>query len=433
MAAPRFDVSLSAAMLRYLRHLHHGRVDSRSIGFRLNAQPEADDYSRLLRAAVAENRLAAVVRDLRPPLAQYRLLRERLSRYRALAADPSFFAVLPIGTAVHPGDPYGDAEVLRRELVAFGDMRATSAVALDRYEGPLVAGVKQFQVRHGLDADGVLGKKTVEALQVPPARRVRQIELALERLRWLPDLGHERVIALNIPMFRLWVWDALAPDAIPRFGMDAIVGRALNTQTPVFVEEMREVIFRPYWNVPAAILRHEVVPAIVHDPGYLQREDMEIVSGAGSAARVVASTPETLAALRSGTLHVRQRPGPKNALGLVKFVFPNDADVYMHGTPAQSLFAQSRRDFSHGCVRVADPIALAEWVLRDQPEWTRDRIVAATNGSATITVKLMKPIAVILFYTTAAVMEDGSIRFADDIYHHDDKLDRALRARPASD
>jgi murein L,D-transpeptidase YcbB/YkuD len=207
----------------------------------------------------------------------------------------------------------------------------------------------------------------------------------------------------------------------------------------VFVADMGEVIFRPYWNVPRSILRHEVLPRIERDPDYLRRENMEIVRGDGDNAAPVDVTTDSLAALKQGALRVRQRPGPKNALGLIKFVFPNREDVYMHGTPAQALFARSRRDFSHGCVRVEDPVALAEWALRDRPEWTRDRIVAATIGSQTIHVRLPRPIQVILFYTTAAVMpEDGTIRFADDIYRHDLKLDRALdalhhiRTRPVS-
>jgi murein L,D-transpeptidase YcbB/YkuD len=258
-------------------------------------------------------------------------------------------------------------------------------------------------------------------------QRVRQIELGLERLRWLPDLGSGPLIALNIPMFRLWAWDAVPSEGPPAVGTDAIVGRALRTETPVFAEELREVVFRPYWNVPRSILRNEVLPAIRRDPDYLRREDMEIVRGAGDNASRVGLTADALAELERGTLRVRQRPGPRNALGLVKFVMPNSENVYLHGTPAQALFARSRRDFSHGCVRLADPIALAEWVLRDRLEWTRDRIVAATLGRETIHVTLPRPIKVILFYTTAAVMpEDGAIRFADDLYRRDATLDRAL-------
>jgi len=435
----RLDVSLSTAMLRYLRDMHMGRVDPRTIGFRLDAPGDQHDFAGLLRAAIIERRVMNLVGDLRPPLAQYRLLRTMLLHYRSLA-DATVVAPPPIARSIHPGDSYADVAVLQRELIALEDLPADTPApqAHARYEGPVVEGVKHFQIRHGLEPDGVVGKTTIAALRAPLAWRVRQIELALERLRWLPDFGDGRLIVMNIPMFRLWAWDVIPPSGAPLFGMDVIVGRALSTQTPVFSVEMREVIFRPYWNVPRSIVRHEVLPKIKRDPDYLEREDMEIVRGESDIASRTELSAETLEGLRRGELRVRQRPGPKNALGLIKFVFPNGEDVYMHGTPAQALFSKNRRDFSHGCVRVADPVGLAEWVLH-RPEWTRDQIVAATGGSQTIHVKLPRPIQVILFYTTAAVMpEDGTIRFADDIYRHDATLDRALaqlhklRTRPVS-
>jgi len=424
----RADIAISAGLLRYLRDVHVGRVDPRTVGFRLDSPRDDHDFVALLRGAMISHRIAELVAEFRPPLAQYRLLRAMLPRYRVLAADTALIVPQPITRAVRPGEDYGDVAILRHELIALGDLRADTPPA-GRYDGAIVDALKHFQLRHGLAADGVLGKSTVAALRVPAAVRLRQIEVALERLRWVPHVGDARLIALNAPMFRLWAWDTIPVDGTPLFAMDAIVGRALRTETPVFAAEMREVTFRPYWNVPTSILHGEVLPKIIRDPDYLRREDMEIVRGAGDDASRVAPTADSLAELRRGQLRVRQRPGAKNALGLIKFVFPNSHDVYMHGTPAQSLFARDRRDFSHGCVRVADPIALAEWVLRDAPEWTRDRIVAATTGTRTIHVKLSRPIQVILFYTTAAVMpEDGTIRFADDIYRRDAILDRALDA-----
>ena len=432
----RFDVALSSGVLRYLRHLHMGRVDPRTIGFRLNAPVDHHDFPAMLRVALGDHRVAETAADLTPPLAQYRALRAMLARYRSLAADPTRESPPLVTTAVRPGDAYAGFGILYRELATFGDLPTAipAPAGSGPYEGALVDGVKRFQVRHGLEPDGILGKSTVAALRVPITWRVRQIELALERLRWLPHLGDERLIVMNIPMFRLWAWDGIPPNGAPLFGMDVIVGRALNTQTPVFVEEMREVIFRPYWNVPRSILRHETLPALARDPDYLRKQNMEIVRGPGDNAQVVEATPENIARLSDGSLRVRQRPGPKNALGLIKFAFPNQENVYMHGTPAQALFARSRRDFSHGCVRVEDPVALAEWVLRDRPEWTRERILAATRGAQSIYVKLAQPIQVILFYTTAAVMpEDNTIRFADDIYRHDARLDRALTSRRSGD
>jgi murein L,D-transpeptidase YcbB/YkuD len=318
---------------------------------------------------------------------------------------------------------------LHRRLRALGDVPAHASVPAEGapYDGVLVDGVTRFQTRHGLQADGVIGDATQAALRVPLSWRVRQIELAMERMRWLPHLGEQRFLAVNIPMFRLWAWDKVSASGAPSFGTGVIVGRALNTQTPVFVEEMREVIFRPYWNVPPSILRHEILPALARDPDYLRQHDMEIVSGQSDAAPIVALSAENMAGLRRGQLRVRQRPGPKNSLGLVKFVFPNDSNIYLHGTPAPELFSRARRDFSHGCIRVEDPVALTEWVLADQPQWTRNRILAAMNVSPSRRVQLTQPITVILFYITAVVMpEDDSIHFAEDIYGHDGRLDRAL-------
>ena len=423
-----FDLAVSRAMLRYLRHLHLGRVDPRELGLRLKVPTEAHDFVALLRSALADGRIVEIVRDLRPRFAQYDDLRAMLVRYRALAADTSLESPPIAASAVRSGQAYAGVDVLYRLLTALGDLSETPTSARSqRYEGAIVEGVRRFQIRHGLEPNGILSKETQAALRVPLAWRVRQIELALERVRWLPDVGDERLLAINIPMFRLWAWDSTPPDGGASLALDVIVGRALRTQTPVFVEQMREVIFRPYWNIPPSILRNETLPHIARDPDYLRRENMEIVRGDGDNALPVDATAENLVLLRKGVLRVRQRPGPHNALGLVKFVFPNDENVYMHGTPAQALFSRSRRDFSHGCVRVEDPVALAEWVLKEQPEWTRERILSAMAGTRSLHVGLSRPIQVILFYTTAAVMpEDGTIHFADDIYRHDAILDRAL-------
>jgi L,D-transpeptidase YcbB len=431
----RFDVTLSSGMLRYFRNLHLGQIDPRTIGLRFDPPPDPHDFVALLRSALAEHRIPEAAVELGSPWAQYDALRAMLARYRTLAADAALEIPPPLAAAVRPGQAYDGAGHLYRQLLAFGDLPADTQPPPDlaRYEGSLVDGVKRFQVRHGIEPDGVIGKRTLAALRVPLSWRVRQIELALERLRWLPDLGGQRLIIINIPMFRLWAWNSLPPSSSPSFGMNVIVGRALNTRTPVFVEKMRDVELRPYWNIPLSILRNETLPKIERDPDYLDREQMEIVRGDGDDAQPEAVTDEAIAQLRQGTLRVRQRPGPGNALGLVKFVFPNDENVYMHGTPAQELFARNRRDFSHGCVRLEDPIALAEWVLADQPEWTRERILAGMAGSRTVRVTLKSPVQVILFYSTAAVIpEDGTMGFADDIYGQDALLDRALAARSSA-
>ena len=390
-----FDRQLTAAMAKYLRELHEGRVDPRTLGFRMNVTPDNHDFESVVRQAVAGNRLAAVVEEFTPRFATYRNLRRALARYRALAADPALEAERGVA----------------RRLAALGDLPSGDA-AVEPDAEAIADAVKRFQRRHGIEADGVPGRATQAALTVPLSSRVRQIELALERLRWLPHLDEERFIGINIPMFQLWAWDGRRADGKASFQTSVIVGRALNTRTPVFVEEMEHIIFRPYWNVPSSIVRNEILPAMAKQPDYLRRHNMEIVSAPGSPVRI------------------RQRPGESNALGLVKFVFPNDHGVYLHGTPAPALFARARRDFSHGCVRAHDPVGLAEWVLADRPEWTRGRILAAMHGDESLRVDLSRPIRVILFYLTAVVTpEDGLVHFVNDIYGHDARLDQTLRRR----
>lgn len=416
---------------RFLRHLRFGRVRPRDLGFRVaGVSDDGAVVETVLREALTAGRLQVAVDALRPPFLQYRQLREALARYRALAGAPAWAPLPAVAKQIEPGQPFDGAAALRERLVALGDLGASAAPAGSLFEAELVEAVRRFQARHGLDTDAVIGRGTVAALNVTPSQRVRQIELALERLRWLPQRSGRPVLAINIPMFRLWAWDAGAPESAPALAMEVIVGRAVRTQTPVFADEMTHLIFRPYWNVPRSILRNEVLPAVARDPGYLARHDMEIVSGPGDDAKPVAATPEALEAARAGALRIRQRPGPKNSLGLVKFIFPNDDNVYLHGTPARELFARSRRDFSHGCVRVQNPPALAQWLLKDQPAWHAERIAAAMEGTKTQQANLSAPVPVLLYYLTAAVSpDDGLLHFADDIYGHDAALDRALKAR----
>lgn len=429
-----FEAGVSLGLLRYLRQMHRGRVEPRAIGFLLNLPKDEHDYAALVREAALDHRVKEVIASITPPLVQYRLLRSVLHRYRELArAEGRSLAPLPAPPArsLKPGESGVGLDLLRARLIALGDlsMGAAPPESPDRYEGDLVEGVRRFQQRHGLEGDGVLGKSTWAALQVPLSFRLRQIELSMERMRWLPHLGERPFIAVNIPMFRLWGWDKVPLSGAPLFEMGVIVGKALNTRTPVFLEEMEYLIFRPYWNVPKSILQKEILPILHRDPGYLARQDMEIVDGQGDDARKVPATATNVDRLARGELRLRQRPGPKNALGDVKFMFPNDENVYLHSTPAPELFGRARRDFSHGCVRVENPLLLAEWALNDQPSWTRERIQEAMKGPPSQRVPLTRRVRVVLYYVTAAVMpNDGAIHFAADIYNQDPRLDRALSA-----
>ena len=425
----RFDVTLSLQLLRYWRDLHLGRVEPRAAGFLIRAPADDHDFAALLREAVAAGDVRVATERLRPQLPLYEALRRVLPAYRRLAAEVVAPAIDAPPASIKPGGTFGGLPAIRHHLQALGDLPADAPAPADpvAYDGEIVAAVTRFQRRHGLEPDGVLGRGTLAALTTPLGQRVRQIEMALERLRWLPHLAPEGFLAVNIPMFRLWGWGVMPPDGQPAFDMKVVVGRARHTETPVLIEEMRHLIFRPTWNVPRSILLDEVLPALARDPAYLEKNDMEVVAGDSDRSPVVAMGPEALAGLREGRYRVRQRPGAGNALGLVKFVFPNDESIFMHDTPAKALFARARRDFSHGCIRVEHPVDLAAWVLRDQPAWTRERILAAMHGDATVQVPLTRPLPVILFYLTAAVMpDDGALHFAEDIYAHDARLARLL-------
>ena len=431
------DVSLTLGALRAMRHLHLGRVDPTTLSLPLPSWAEPHDFAAVLEAGVAAQTPASAISGMAPRYALYARLVDTLRHYRALAARP----LPPVPSpprSVHPGEEYQGLAALEVRLQAFGDLVDPSPIeagAPARLDGPVVEGLRRFQRRHGLTPDGVLGARTIAALQVSPEARARQITLALERLRWLPDLGARRLVAVNIPMFRAWAWDAARDDATPALALDVIVGSAVRTQTPVFVDQMEYVDFRPYWNVPRSIVREEVLPALRRDAGYLARHDMEVVRGDGDDGPVVAPDAAALRGLADGSLRVRQGPGPHNALGLVKFIFPNNNHVYMHDTPAAGLFARDRRDFSHGCIRVADPAALATWVLGRQREvWPAARIIDAMAGPANLRVPLDEPIDVAIYYLTAAVLpEDGVVHFADDIYGHDAALSRALERRRRRD
>jgi murein L,D-transpeptidase YcbB/YkuD len=423
-AAAELDVLLTASVLRYFRHLHLGRLDPRTLGLQIVAPDDGHDFAESLRSALDGNRLADTASELSPPLAQYRALKAALARYRALAATPIERPVF--ATTVRPGEPFADLGRLHHLLTVTGDLPAGATVPAI-YDDVLADAVGRFQDRHGLDPDRVIGRATQAALAVPLSWRVRQIELALERLRWLPDISKGRLIAVNIPMFRLFAWNRVPSPAPPALTMSVIVGRALGTRTPVFADRMEYVIFRPYWNVPRSILVNEILPTVRRDPGYLARENLEIVRGQADASPVLAPTAEHIAELGRGDVRVRQRPGAANALGLIKFMFPNHNNVYMHDTPAPYLFQRSRRDFSHGCIRVEDPVALAEWAMGTDSSWTADAIRTAMNGAPNRRVDLAEPIQVVIFYTTAVILpEDDRVHFTEDIYKQDVRLDQAL-------
>jgi murein L,D-transpeptidase YcbB/YkuD len=258
------------------------------------------------------------------------------------------------------------------------------------------------------------------------ARRVERLTLALERLRWAPRNVRGRMIIVNIPSFELLAFDN--PDSSPRLDLRSrvVVGTAERNPTPLLFDEMTMVEFWPWWNVPRSILLKEIVPGLRRNPDYLRARGMEIVNRRDEVLGDRA-TPELLKGLADGSLNVRQRPSRANALGVVKFLFPNAASVYAHDTPERTLFEQDRRDFSHGCIRVEEAGSLAEWVMAGEPGWTPERVRAALRGPATRRITLRQPIPVFIVYTTAVASPDGTVRYLDDLYGLDGPLAAALR------
>ncbi len=430
--ADALDHALSAAMLRFLSDLHSGRV-APDLALPAPAPgTQAFDPVAQLRAALRAQRLAEAVEAATPTIALYQRVRATLLHYRALAtqAEPWHAPTgMPAGGKLVAGRSYPGLDALRHRLRLLGDLPAdTAATAVDVQDTHLALALKRFQARHGLAETGLLERDTLAALKVPLAQRVRQLELTLERLRWMPPLRPGRVIVVNVAAYRLWAFDSSAGAAQAPLEMRVIVGKAARTPTPLFIGQMRYLEFNPYWNVPSSIARGEIAPKMARNPAYLAQNSMELVSHAGKVVGDAAG-PAAVAALRAGTVRVRQRPGAHNVLGAVKFAMPNPMNIYLHSTSAKELFSKTRRDLSHGCIRVERPAELAGFVLSDQPQWSAPAIDAAMAPGPTKTVRLADTIPVVLFYATAATDRQGRALFANDIYRLDEKLTLALAAR----
>lgn len=446
------DQALTRAFERYLSELHRGRVDPASLhhDFRV-ARTDPFDPAQALRQALSRQDPAAAVAAAVPPLPLYGRLRAALAHYRQLAGDPAWASPLPPlprapksrSAKLEPGQPWAGLELLARRLRVLGDLAPTApsvqtaalpsgspalaANELSRYQGELVEAVRRFQLRHGLETDGVIGATTWTQLGIDPAARARQIELALERLRWTPFLQSRRMVVVNLPEFVLRAYE-VAADGRVHLALESrvVVGRALDTRTPLFDEDMRFIEFSPYWNVPPSIARSETVPKLRRDPGYFDRMGFEFVGADGSVQRGLSSAH--LDAVLAGRMRIRQRPGEHNALGDIKFVFPNADNIYLHHTPAVDLFGRARRDYSHGCIRVEKPVELAEFVLQGMPGWDRARIESAMTLGKSNTLRLAEPVPVLLSYGTTLVKGD-QIFFFNDIYGHDRVLAQALQQR----
>ena len=427
----QFDIALTQAVQRYMSDLSRGRIVPARIGEKFAPTPRSTtDVGALLQSAVPGIGVDALARQLaqQTPMAQQ--LGEALRHYQALGQHPAWAAPLPApaGGKLVAGQLYAGLGVLTRRLQVLGDLDPAMPAPLV-VDAPLVTAIERFQQRHGLLVDGVVGRNTLGQLDVTPHQRARQIALTMERMRWTPLLQAPRMIVVNVPEFVLRAYEVHQGQIDVKLTMNIIVGKALDTRTPLFDEDMRFIEFSPYWNVPRSIAHKELVPRLRLEPAYFTQQEFEFVTDTG---KVVDTLDDAhLEAVMAGSWRIRQRPGPRNALGDIKFIFPNNDAIFLHHTPTPQLFARPRRDFSHGCVRVEAPVALANFVLQGDPDWTEQRIRDAMAAGQSRTIRLRQPIPVLLAYSTVVVKE-GMVFFLDDLYGHDATLAQALQQRSRS-
>lgn len=424
----RFDLALTVHALRLATHLHRGRIDPGTLKLGIDITTKRLNLPALAETLASASEPARVLAQLEPAGSGYKRLQTALDQYLSLQRVFKDGDLPPLpDMPLEPGDDYTGYAELHARLRALGDLVDVErdnfvGPPAPRYEGRLVTAVQRFQARHGLEVDGRIGAQTLMALNTPLGQRIAQIRMALERWRWLPSAGGEAPIVVNIADFQL---RAISDDGLSTLEMAVVVGRSARMQTPVFVESLRAIVFQPSWSVPLSIVRGELLPRAAREPAYFTEQGFEIV---GQDDQTL--TAETIASLKMGRLALRQRPGPANALGRIKFLLPNRYSVYLHDTPSTAVFSRTRRDLSHGCIRVQDPEALANWVLRNQPEWTEQRIRDAMTGpKEEVTVMVDPPIPVHLVYLTAMVNANGELRFFEDLYGHDATLLAAFAAR----
>ena len=416
------DMHLTYTFLTLASHLATGRQQPETLRIDWYTKPRSVDLDARLEKSLADaGNLDDALRTLRPPEDGYKPLINALARYRQIAAQGGWQEIAPAEKLV-PGSRSESVGRLKARLRAEGDLVETPQSAGTASPGApssgrlndeeyifdesVTAAVARFQKRYGLEVTGKVDKDTLAEMDVPVADRIRQIEINLERWRWMPSDFGERYIRVNIPEFKM----ALINHGKPELEMRVVVGKAQQSRTPVFSDKMTYLELNPAWNIPPGIAEEEILPKVANDPGYLASHNMEMVQE-GSHTRI------------------RQRPGPDNPLGQVKFMFPNEFDIYLHDTPADHLFAEAERDFSHGCIRLERPMDLAHVLLKDS-DWTPDKLQAALASGEQKTITLPHPLPVHLLYFTAWVDKDGTVEFRRDVYGHDAKLAKALAEEP---
>lgn len=408
-----FDVRMTAALLAFGRDVAMGRSTPKIADGSWKVRRTAPDYTGTFAKAVDDP--LEWIESLRPPHPEYAALQKALEDLNGQKEKGGWVSVP--AAAMKPGSSGAGVTALRRRLAASGHLKVADAGAASptKFDATLEAAVKSFQELHGLKATGIVDAATTTALNVPLDTRIKQVALNLQRWRWMADDLGAQYFMVNIPHFTL----AARENGKTVMDIRVVVGKPGNN-TPIFSDEMETVVFSPYWNIPDTIASDETAPAIKRDPGYLDRQNIEVLRVSGNNRDAVkASDVNWDDADELKGLVFRQRPGASNALGNVKFLFPNSYNVYLHDTPADSLFAKQGRAFSHGCVRVEEPEMLAKYVLRDLPEWDEPTMFAAMHSGVEKHVKLKQKVPVHIVYFTSWVDDKGGLHFQPDIYGYD--------------
>ncbi len=420
------DLLLTDAFLLFGSHLATGRVNPESIRSEWFIRNREVDLINVLQTALAEGQVQRALDRLRPRNAEYSEMKRALLTYRGIE-ERGGWPIVPQGPLLREGDRGERVAALRSRLEASEDLMATAGEARDRFDAELNQAVLRFQERHGLIADGLVGPATLAALNVPAEERLRQIELNMERWRWLPrDFGH-RYLLINTAAYQLYVIEN--KQAVLK--MRVIVGTRYRS-TPVFSGKMIYMELNPYWHVPPRIAKEDILPRIQKEPQYLADQNIRVFQGWQANAPEVDPTFVDWVHVRprNFSFKLRQDPGPWNALGRIKFMLPNKFDVYLHDTPAREQFKRPQRNFSSGCIRIEKPIELAEYLLRADPRWSKEGILGAIDTRKTQIVRLPEPIVTHVVYLTAWVDPSETVHFRDDIYGRDGILFKALNERP---
>lgn len=420
-----FDAAMSVDAARFLNAIHMGRTDPQSFAFGMDSSSKQLDLPTVLESQLSTSSdVPATLDGLEPQNAQFKALKTSLKQYLDLAAKDHSESLPDPGKnsfAVSAG--YPALQPLAQKLTLLGDLQTSGNADASPDLSALNEAIKHFQHRHGIAEDGKLNAPTITALNIPVTTRVQQISDTMERWRWLNDEYQHPAILVNLPEFVLRTFEGDNEE----FRMNVVDGQSSKEEhhTPMIADHMKYLVFRPYWNLPVDIAKKDLVPHIEKNPGYLAEHHYETVNNKGEPE------PASADRIAHGNVLVRQLPGPNNSLGLVKFMFPNKFDVYLHDTDSHSLFSRTRRDYSHGCVRVQDPPKLADWLLRDNPQWDAEKIQDTMQDESVTNknVSLPKPIPIVLFYGTAYV-DGGEIHFFQDLYGYDKDMEDQLKKGP---